>query len=70
MPFKLLDPGVTLRHVGERTLDGGRPADVLELTVAEALEAAREDSGPADGVLVFGSFLTADAALRALGGGA
>jgi dihydrofolate synthase/folylpolyglutamate synthase len=48
------------------------PATVVRTfgTVAEALEAAREDSGPADGVLVFGSFLTADAALRALGGGA
>lgn len=35
-------------------------------TVAQALCAALDDSSPADGVLVFGSFLTADAALRAL----
>ena len=32
MPFKLLDPGVTLHYVGERTLPDGSPADVLELT--------------------------------------
>lgn len=32
MPFKLLDPGVTLKYAGERTLDGGRAADVLQLT--------------------------------------
>lgn len=32
MPYKLLDPGVRLRLVGEDTLADGRPSDVLELT--------------------------------------
>ena len=32
MPFKLLDPGVTLKYAGERAIEDGRPADVLELT--------------------------------------
>jgi hypothetical protein len=32
MPYKLLDPGVTLRHAGQRPLPDGRAADVLELT--------------------------------------
>jgi len=32
MPYKLLDPGVTLRWVGERSMQDGRPADVVELT--------------------------------------
>jgi hypothetical protein len=32
MPFKLLDPGVTLKHLGERPLEDGRAADVLQLT--------------------------------------
>lgn len=32
MPYKLKDSGVTLRFVGEGTLDDGRPADVLQLT--------------------------------------
>ena len=31
MPFKLKDSGVTLTYVGEDTLMGGSPADVLEL---------------------------------------
>ena len=35
MPFKLLDPGVTLRYSGERELEDGRTADVLDLTFAE-----------------------------------
>ena len=34
MPFKLLDPGVTLRYSGERALEDGRAADVLDLTFA------------------------------------
>ncbi len=34
MPYKLLDPGVTLRYAGERKLEDGRGADVLELTFA------------------------------------
>ncbi|MFO1009795.1 MAG: hypothetical protein U1F29_06985 [Planctomycetota bacterium] len=32
MPWKLLDPGVKLRHAGSTTLAGGEPAQVLELT--------------------------------------
>jgi hypothetical protein len=35
MPYKLLDPGVTLKYAGERPLEDGRAADVLELTFAE-----------------------------------
>jgi len=35
MPYKLLDPGVTIEYVGERKLDDGRPADVLELTFTD-----------------------------------
>ena len=31
MPFKLKDSGVTLTYVGEDTLIGGKPAEVLEL---------------------------------------
>ena len=31
MPFKLKDSGVTLTYVGEDTLQGGEPAEVLEL---------------------------------------
>jgi len=32
MPYKLLDPGVTLRDVGQRKLSDGSPADVIALT--------------------------------------
>ncbi len=32
MPFKLKDSGVTLKYVGEDTISGGAPADVLQLT--------------------------------------
>jgi hypothetical protein len=32
MPYKLLDPGVTLKYAGERAMEDGRAADVLELT--------------------------------------
>ena len=32
MPYKLLDPGVTLRYMGEKAMEDGRAADVLELT--------------------------------------
>lgn len=32
MPYKLLDPGVTLRYAGEGVMLDDRPADVLELT--------------------------------------
>lgn len=32
MPFKLLDPGVTLKHVGEDTTMESAQADVLEMT--------------------------------------
>ncbi len=35
MPYKLRDPGVTLRHVGVEAMADGRPAEVLELTFAE-----------------------------------
>ena len=37
MPYKLLDPGVTLRDRGERALPDGRPADVLEMTFASGV---------------------------------
>ncbi len=32
MPYKLRDPGVNLRYVGERNMASGRAADVIELT--------------------------------------
>jgi hypothetical protein len=32
MPYKLLDPGVTLKYAGERPMEDGRISDVLELT--------------------------------------
>lgn len=32
MPFKLLDPGVHLRSLGEDEIEGGRAADVIEVT--------------------------------------
>jgi hypothetical protein len=32
MPYKLKDSGVTLKYVGEGELDGGRKADLLELS--------------------------------------
>ncbi len=32
MPYKLLDPGVTLKHVGDGEMVDGRAAEVLELT--------------------------------------
>lgn len=32
MPYKLLDPGVTLHDVGQRELPDGSPADVIALT--------------------------------------
>lgn len=32
MPYKLLDPGVTLEYAGERELEDGRVADVLDMT--------------------------------------
>ncbi|WP_077923165.1 hypothetical protein [Spirosoma sp. 209] len=32
MPFKLKDSGVTLKYLGEETTQGGKPADVLQLT--------------------------------------
>ncbi len=35
MPYKLRDPGVTLKHVGRETMVDGREAEVLELTFAE-----------------------------------
>jgi hypothetical protein len=35
MPYKLRDPGVTLKHLGKAAMEDGRPAEVLELTFAE-----------------------------------
>jgi len=32
MPYKLLDPGVTLTYVGEQTMADGRSSEVLQLT--------------------------------------
>jgi len=37
MPYKLLDPGVTLKYAGERELEDGRPADVLDLTFGDGV---------------------------------
>jgi hypothetical protein len=37
MPFKLLDPGVTLKYGGEASLPDGRAADVLVLTFGEGI---------------------------------
>jgi hypothetical protein len=34
MPYKLLDPGVTLKYSGTRAMQDGREADVLDLTFA------------------------------------
>ena len=34
LPWKLLDPGVRLRHLGSAALENGAPAQVLELTFA------------------------------------
>jgi hypothetical protein len=35
MPYKLLDPGVTLKYSGERTTEDGRVGDVLDMTFTE-----------------------------------
>lgn len=35
MPYKLLDSGVTLEYLGERPMEDGRAADVLQLTFEE-----------------------------------
>jgi hypothetical protein len=35
MPYKLLDPGVTLRYGGEKAMADGRAAEVLVLTFGE-----------------------------------
>jgi hypothetical protein len=37
MPYKLLDPGVTLKYSGERAMEDGRVADVLDLTFGEGI---------------------------------
>jgi hypothetical protein len=37
MPYKLLDPGVTLKYVGEREMEDGRAADVLDLTFGDGV---------------------------------
>lgn len=41
MPYKLLDPGVTLRDLGERPMADGRPARVVELTFTDVGETPR-----------------------------
>lgn len=37
MPYKLLDPGVTLKYGGERNMEDGRAANVLELTFGDGV---------------------------------
>ena len=37
MPYKLLDPGVTLKYAGEKPLEDGRVADVLDLTFGDGV---------------------------------
>ncbi len=37
LPFKLLDPGVTLKYAGEREMEDGRMADVLDLTFGDGV---------------------------------
>ena len=37
MPYKLLDPGVNLQYAGQREMEDGRPADVLEMTFGEGI---------------------------------
>lgn len=37
MPYKLLDPGVKLAYAGERELEDGRVADVLDMTFGEGV---------------------------------
>jgi len=37
MPYKLLDPGVTLKYGGEGKLEDGRAADILKLTFDEGV---------------------------------
>jgi hypothetical protein len=37
MPYKLLDPGVTLEYAGDRELEDGRPCDALDLTFADGV---------------------------------
>ncbi|WP_192822181.1 hypothetical protein [Rufibacter sp. LB8] len=35
MPYKILDPGVTLRYKGDGTTQAGAPADMLEMTFSQ-----------------------------------
>ena len=35
MPYKLKDPGVTLNYLGERMMEDGRPAEVVQLTFTD-----------------------------------
>ncbi len=35
MPYKLSDPGVTLNSLGEKMMDDGRPAEVVQLTFTD-----------------------------------
>jgi dihydrofolate synthase/folylpolyglutamate synthase len=61
------DRGQTGRVLAQRLLEV-TPRDSLDVfnTVPEALNAARSAADPEDGILVFGSFLTADEATEAL----
>ncbi|MCZ6493149.1 MAG: hypothetical protein O6933_03630 [Planctomycetota bacterium] len=35
MPYKLKDPGVTLKYIGEKMMEDGRPAEVVQLTFTD-----------------------------------
>lgn len=35
MPYKLKDPGVTLNYLGEKMMEDGRPAEVVQLTFTD-----------------------------------
>ncbi len=35
MPYKLKDPGVTLKYLGEQMMEDGRPAEVVQLTFTD-----------------------------------
>ena len=37
MPYKLRDPGTNLKHAGEKAMEDGRAADVLELTFGDGI---------------------------------
>ena len=65
------DRGQTGRALAQRLLEvTARDSLNVFSTVEDALTAARNAASPGDGILVFGSFLTADAAAGALLGAA